>query len=144
MKNLTEKQKSVVKYLMKNPGSTVMDVMKGVVNVSDQGVRDCLSKLRKEGLVRFVPSKNGKGYPTSLWYVNGSMIKYAEQLGEEKEETADVKAAVPIPKTDIVGSAERKRELLKSLTPRELMQELRSRGYSGKLSYVQIVDLDRL
>lgn len=144
MRNLTEKQKSVVKYLMKNPGSTVVDIMKGVGGISDQGVRDCLNMLRKEGLARFVPSKNGKGYPTSLWYVNGSMVKYAEQLGDEKEEKVESEAAVPTPKTDIVGSTERKRELLKSLTPRELMQELHSRGYSGKLSFVQIVDLDRL
>lgn len=148
MRKLTKKQKSIVRYLIKNPGATVGEIVSHVGGISEQGVRDCLNKLRKEGTVRSVPTKSGKGHPLSLWYANGGMIKYAEQLGDEKEETVETEAAVPTPavtvKTDIVSSAERKRELLKSLTPRELMQELHSRGYSGKLSFVQIVDLDRL
>ena len=145
MRKLTEKQRSIVRYLIKNPGATVEEILSRVGGISDQGVRDCLNKLRKEGTARSVPTKSGKGHPTSLWYANGCMIKYAEQLRDVEEPTCEPAVVVDAPTAEpLVSSAERKREFLKSLTPRELMQELHSRGYSGKLTYTQIIDIEKL
>lgn len=135
---LTNNEKKVITFIIKNPGSTFNQIAEGI-GMSDSYIRKAVRLLEERGYVRYVNRYGYRGGPAKLWQANGRIAGATDQLNEAESDSS----GQPQPSVD-KSLAERKRELLKSLTPRELMLELRSRGYSGKLKYAQIIDIDNL
>lgn len=140
---LSDNGKKIITFIIKNPGLPFAQIAEGLA-LPKSSVKKAISNLEDAGYVRYVSAPSRHGSPTKLWHANGRVINLADQIDVQEREPATEETPLPMPTAVEKSTAEKKRDLLKSLTPRELMLELRSRGYSGKLRYVHIIDIDNL
>lgn len=120
MKELNDKLQLVYNYVYANPGCTAKDIATAL-NDTHGNVHYKLKSLEADGFIhreRNVKT-DGAGHVLYNYFVG------AAASDSKAESTKPIKGD------------------LANFTPRELMMELKRRGYVGKLEYTKVIDLSK-
>lgn len=123
------KGKQFILRIAKNPGMTAEEIMKAT-GMSSAGVYHALRKFEVQGYLYSQPIiRDGRQY--KAWYVthNANASHKPDMAVAEKEPAPANAETVPALK-------------LEHLTNRELLLELKRRGYRGKLTYCHTINLE--
>ena len=128
--------------IVRCPGSTCRQISEKL-GANTTTVWGILKEMSNDGLVKAV--SEGKMGGAIRYYYNHNVKASAEQQSNKTKTTEEMKNEVNQPKVDVEKSnAERKSDFLRNLTSRELMIELRDRGYTGTLYIKREIDIEAL
>lgn len=105
----------ILDFIRENPGCTAEDIMK-FCEYSRSGAQHVVERLMRDGLIECAKEGNRCSYTAKERGEYQPPVRYSN-VPSEKPSLADY-------------------------TPRELMQELKQRGYTGKLKLVRIQEVD--